>query len=300
MRRTSSILALFALSCAPKTPTKTDGTRTETGLLAVVHPLNQVRGLRCDGSDCTLSTIDGLVRFSADSGAITQTDKAPIPSPDPWPKADVPTPLNESWNSAVANRWRSPFLAEIPAPDGGFFRAHRGATPGTSRVMRLGGSVVTARIGLDPGHPAYPNTLALHPTGQEAYHIVWPNPDLIAFNARTLETTWRIRLGGPALGLFVSADGRYLVAELDGKSPEHQLLDYEPTRLSTPDGMDPTADETLLWLERPAAERTALVDLTVGKVVAVLPGRAVGFSRVEKGAVIASTGGVAAVAWAVD
>jgi hypothetical protein len=227
-----------------------------------------------------------------------ETANPPEATPERWPVSDTEENLNARWNAAVAQRWRSPFRDKIPSPDGGFFRAQRGVSPGSSRVVRLGGSVVTARVGLDPGQPAYPNTLALHPTGQEAYHIVWPNPDLIAFNARTLKTTWRIRLGGPAVGLFVSADGRYLVAELDGKSPEHQLLDYEPTRLSAPEGVDPTANETLLWLERPAAERTALVDLTVGEVVAVLPGQAVGFARVEKGAVIASTGGVAAVAWA--
>jgi hypothetical protein len=229
-----------------------------------------------------------------------ETANPPEATPEPWPVSDAEDNLNASWNAAVAQRWRSPFRSEIPAPDGGFFRAQRGVSPGSSRVVRLGGSVVTARVGLDPGQPAYPNTLALHPTGQEGYHIVWPNPDLIAFNAHTLKTTWRIHLGGPAVGLFVSGDGRYLVAELDGKSPEHQLLDFEPTRRSAPNGVDPTADEALLWLERPTAERTALVDLTVGKVVALLPGRAVGFSRVEKGAVIASTGGVAAVAWAAE
>lgn len=244
----------------------------------------------------------GSLTFSPVTGLGEEPSEPPQPGPEaqPWPIADQAPNLNELWNAAVANQWRSPFRTEIPAPDGGFFRSNRGLTPGTSRVVRLGGSVVTARIGLDPGPLAYPHTLALHPTGQEAYLIVWPNPDLIAFNARTLQTTWRIQIGGPALGLFVSADGRYLVAELDGDAPEHQLLDYEPPARRVPEGVDPSADASLAWLERPEAKRTALIDLTAGQVVAILPGKAVGFALIDKGAVIASSAGIAAVKWPED
>jgi hypothetical protein len=166
--------------------------------------------------------------------------------------------------------------------------------PGTSRVVRLGGSVITARTSLDPGQPGYPNTLALHPTGGEAYHIVWPNPDLIAFDAHSLKTTWRIQLDGPAVGLFVSPDGRYLVAELDGEAPDFQLLDYEPARRIPPAGVDPTADPALLWLNRPPAKRTVFIDLKLGDVVATLPGPMVSFVRIDGSTtVVASSGAVA-------
>lgn len=294
-----SILCLSLLGCGPK-PGSTDaaaGTKDDTQPLATVHPLNQVTSLQCEPTLCEVSTMTGSVQFSPVTGPAEEIPAPPRPVLDPWPVNPQAPNLNTLWNESVANRWRSPFRPEIPAPDGGILRTNRGVTPGTSRVVRLGGSVVTARIGLDPGPTAYPNTLALHPTGQEAYLIVWPNPDLIAFNARTLQTTWRVQLGAPALGLFLSADGRYLVAELDGEASEHQLLDYEPAARVAPDGVDPNADASLTWLARPTAKQTALVDLTIGKVVALLPGKAVGFSLIDKGAVIASEAGIAAVAW---
>jgi hypothetical protein len=111
----------------------------------------------------------------------------------------------------------------------------------------------------------------------------------------TLETTWRIGLGGPAQGLFVSEDGRYLVAEINGVAPEHQMLDYEPEPRLTPEATDPSADESYRWLNRPNASGTVLVDLGSGLVAARLKGTFVGLSIHKKGAVIATDSAVASV-----
>ena len=159
---------------------------------------------------------------------------------------------------------------------------------------------MTARQGLDPDSPSYPWTLALHPTGTEAYHIVWSNADIIAFNTRTLETSWRIRLSGPAVGLFVSADGRYLVAEVDAMAPEEQLLDYAPVQRQAPEGGDPYGDGAWASIDRPAAARTALVDLSLGEAVAEVPGTFVGFHPFPEGAVIAGSAGIARATWSDD
>jgi hypothetical protein len=137
--------------------------------------------------------------------------------------------------------------------------------------------------------------MALHPTGQEAYMIVWPNPDLVAFQPNSLETTWRIRLMDPAVGLFVSRNGRYLVAETGGTAPEHQLLDYEHGPLATPTGLDPISDEAIPSIRRPSATHTVVVDLAAGSVVARLPGTHTGFVANENGAVVASSNGVAVI-----
>jgi hypothetical protein len=263
--------------------------------LATVTSVDQLSAMKCEADGCTLNGAGGVIRYNLEDGTVTAIEGVPDAMVEPWPEASAEQSLEELWNQQVKNHWRSPFRTEIPTPNGGRLRSVRGLTPGTSRVIRIGGSVITARQGLDAGDVAYPNALALHPTGAEAYLIVWPNPELIAFRAGTLKTTWRIRLGAPALGLFVSEDGRYLLAETDGTSPEHQLLDYEPTLRTPPPGIDPAADPSLAWLERPESKGTIVVDLTIGEVVARLPGRAVGFFLLEDGAVVASSGGVATI-----
>jgi hypothetical protein len=296
MARLYPHLTLLILACGPKksTPEHASASAQEATPVAPFHPLNHVSAMSCDAGVCTLSTVDGLVRFVLADETIEATAEPPSAPPEIWPVETENLNLNEAWNASIANRWRSPFQAAVPAPGGGFLRAQRGAMPGTSRVVRLGGSVITARTSLDPGQPGYPNTLALHPTGGEAYHIVWPNPDLIAFDAHSLKTTWRIQLDGPAVGLFVSPDGRYLVAELDGEAPDFQLLDYEPARRIPPAGVDPTADPALLWLNRPPAKRTVFIDLKLGDVVATLPGPMVSFVRIDGSTtVVASSGAVA-------
>jgi len=297
MRIFSKLPLVILTACGPKKAAPTPETPVDSApvALATVHALDDVSALNCSSEVCHIETATGVVELKIDTMAFTELDRPPSPANESWPKTEQTKDFNTIWNTQVAKKWRSPFRVDIPAPSGGFYRATRGSGVGTSRVVRLGGSVVTARQGLEPGPIAYPRNLALHPTGTEAYHIVWPNPDLIAFNARTLQTTWRIRLDGPALGLFVSENGRYLLAELDGEAPEHQLLDYEPLDRTPPDGGDPWANPILQWLERPASKRTVLVDLALGEPVAIIPGSAVGLSLINNGAIVAASKGVAKV-----
>ncbi len=244
---------------------------------------------------CSLHTADGTRRFSTSTGEVTSVDDTPHTASEPWAVSESGEALEVQWNAQVKNTWRSPFRAQIPSPDGGHLRIQRGLTPGTSRVVRLGGSVLTARQSPDPGRVAYPNALALHPTGTEAYLVVWPNPFLTAFNVRTLKTTWRISIGDAAQGLFVSEDGRYLVVETGGSAPEHQMLDYEPEARTAPEGVDPSSDETFQWLSRPEATATVLVDLGSGTVATQLPGPFTGFALQKDGAIIASQNGITRV-----
>ena len=257
--------------------------------------LSGAESLSCDDVACIVQSTDGPLEFDAASGTLRPTDAEPAIQAEPWERSTAAAALEETWNAQVSNQWRSPFRAQVPSPDGGRLRVQRGLTPGTSRVVRIGGTVLTARQSPDPGRVAYPNALALHPTGAETYLIVWPDSHLIAFDSRTLETTWRIRLGDASQGLFVSADGRYLVAETEAKAPEHQMLDYEPTARAAPEGVDPAADAAFGWLERPAAGHTVLIDLGSGRVAARLPGAFVGLALRADGAVMASQKGIVRV-----
>mgnify|MGYP001209998085 CR=1 FL=1 len=272
----------------------TDSARFEP-VVSMVNVKNII-GIDCDSArQCTVATASSLHQLNASTGDLSDPSDRTASTDVPWPIDEEPPTLEEQWNAQVHNQWRSPFRAQVPSPSGGRLRLQRGLTPGTSRVVRLGGSVLTARQAPDPGHVAFPNALALHPTGAESYLVVWPNPYLIAFETRSMETTWRISLDGPAQGLFVSANGRYLVAETGGVAPEHQLLDYEPTVRVAPEGTDPSADQAFRWVERPPATETVLVDLGAGRVAARLPGPFVGLSVHAEGAIIASTHRIAHV-----
>ena len=298
----TAILLSTSLGCGPKAaPTAAPvALPTDGPELAPVTAVSNLHTIACAPQTCTLFALDGVYRLALPSMTVALTEEEPAPAPEPWQARQTTASLAEDWNTRTKNKWRSPFQATIPSPNGGVFKLHRSATPGTSRIARIGGHVMTARQGLDPASPAYPWTLALHPTGTEAYHLVWSNADLIAFNTRTLETSWRIRLSGPAVGLFVSADGRYLVAELDAEAPEEQLLDFSPTQRQAPEGQQPFGDGAWTQIERPKAARTVLVDLSLGEAVAEVPGSFVGFQTFRDGAVVAGTGGISRVEWSGD
>ena len=260
---------------------------------SVLH-IDEVVGLQCADEECRVTTLAGSRQLDIKTGELGELRASESDPADPprYRLLPTPNPLADLWNEQIANMWRSPFRPEVPSPEGGSLRLIRGLSAHTSRVMRVGGKVVVARQAPPPGQIHYPRVMALHPTGQEAYLVVWPNPDLIAFQPNTLETTWRIRLDGPAVGLFVSENGRFLVAELDGTAPEEQLLDYEGGPMDVPPDVDPIADAAIASMNRPIAKQTAVIDLAEGKTVARLPGPYVGFQLTKKGAVVASKRGV--------
>ena len=292
-------LFLMTLSCATRTGVLNNPISEENETqTAQVIPLAGVVSLQCEAKECTIQTQTTQHSLNVESGELAALD-SPTPEANDeqasWSLLENPETLADQWNRQIANDWRSPFRREVPSPDGGSLRMVRGLSAHTSRIMRVGGKVVVARQAPPPDGLLYPRIMALHPTGQEAYLIVWPNPDLIAFQPNSLATNWRIRLGDPAVGLFVSEDGRFLVAETGGVAPEGQLLDYESNPVDVPTGQDPISDQAVTFINRPLATSTVVVDLALGGPVARLPGPFVGFQLTESGAVVASTSGVSVV-----
>ena len=292
-------LLLIAFSCATRTGVSSNfsGENESEGLVPVLA-LPKVVSLDCEDKICTIRTPTSEHRLDVTNSQMTEVEtpnSQKNTETEVWPLEENPDPLGEQWNRQISQTWRSPFRREIPSPDGGSLRMIRGLSEHTSRIMRVGGKVVVARQAPPPDGLLYPRIMALHPTGQEAYLIVWPNPDLIAFQPNSLETNWRIRLGAPALGLFVSENGRFLVAETGGVAPEEQLLDYEGNLIDVPIDQDPISDQALAFMNRPSATHTMVIDLALGSPVARLPGRFIGFEPTKSGAVVASTDGVSII-----
>jgi hypothetical protein len=249
-----------------------------------------VKDVSCDENGCIVVTQEGTFTLGINSMSLTPVDSSlgSGTQSSGTPENQETPALQEQWNAQISNGWRSPFRREIPAVGGGQMRMVRGLTPGTSRILRTGGGLQT-RPAPDPSHLSYPRTLALHPTGQEAYLIVWPNSLLTAFSAKTLDTTWNLDLQGSAVGLFVTKEGRYLLAETGGEAPSEQLLDYESDPIAAPPGTDPIDNRLFPLYERPQATHTVVVDLSLGDVIARLPGPAAGMSSTPQGILVAST-----------
>ncbi|MFZ5481081.1 MAG: hypothetical protein ACOZNI_30245 [Myxococcota bacterium] len=189
------------------------------------------------------------------------TERAPEPAiaDDLPPIAEDAEQFRLGHNRAVANGWRAGFGRVLVAPGGALVTWARG-TEGTGQLVRAGGAAVFVRIPAASAPVSYPAWLALHPTGTEAYLLPWPSDALTAFDPVQLQTRWSVRVGGPAVGLFLDADGRWLIAQT-GPDETDRFVDWPlPAFVGEAPG-DPLADERVRAFPRPPARETVLVDL---------------------------------------
>jgi hypothetical protein len=294
------VLGLSAISCeGPDCLAQVNGRlhSLQWPALALGPDLGAVNGVLVDTTGGARVLVDcaepaPLRLCTTDTGGAAPAQLAALaPDQGPSPKA-----LELRWNTRQAAGWRVGFSSRIPTPEGGTISWMRGAPPLGARLMRTGAA---ARVAAAPGPSpvaAYPGVLALHPSGVELYALTWPGGTLAALDPRTLERRWTLALSPAAHPLFVDAGGRWLVAEVGGQVPDDLLLDLAGTP-AVPVDWDPAGDAALRLAERPAASRTAVVDLATQTVLAELPGRFVGFHVVPgQGALVATTDGLASIA----
>ncbi len=201
-----------------------------------------------------------------------------VPGESPSPERPVldaavdrsPAAQRDRWNDAIAHGGRSPFSARVPSPTGGTLAFLPHPEP---RVMATGGGVrfmllANGNGGADDDRrPAYLRTLALHPSGREAYLLAWPDGDLIAFDPARLSPRWTVPLRPAAHGLFVEGGGRLLVLEEGGQPDPDRLLDLGSAPPALPAGTAAGSDVFLALADRPDAATTAIVDLALPRLV---------------------------------
>ena len=127
----------------------------------------------------------------------------------------------------IAKGWRSPFQTRLPSPGGGVVSYLRGLEPSSAQLMRTGSAPAIAPAPASSEPATYPGWLALHPTGREAYVLVWPGGELRAIDPVRLAEHWRLALRPGAHGLFVDPGGRYLLAEQSGAVAHDRLVDFD-------------------------------------------------------------------------
>jgi len=219
--------------------------------------------------------VHGVTESGACVWTIGVASCAPVAAPAPDPVGEPPPPVDQArrfeaqWNAARAAAGRLPFASSVPAAGGGVLTLLRGVD-GRGQIFRSGGGAGVIPVPVTPSPATWPAPFALHPSGQELYLLPWPTGSVRALDRTTLGTRWTVSLDGAGQGLFVDADGRFLLA-LVGAPDLDQFSDW-PVRQPPPDAPC-CADEALRGESRPPAEAVVVVDLVEHRVALRVEGR---------------------------
>jgi hypothetical protein len=291
---------LRSLACDPSACLAIDGTTLarvdlEPLALTAIAPLARTGELVSDEGRWFLvhECGTGWCRAPLDPATGALGVEALLPAPLPAFPSDLAT-LAARWNDMIANGWRSPFQTRIPSPGGGVVSYLRGLQPSAAQLMRTGPTPAVAPAPASSEPATYPGWLALHPTGQEAYVLVWPGGDLRALDPARLEERWRLPLRPGAHGLFVDPGGRYLLAEQAGAVTHDRYVDFDVQTVGA--SADPTGDAELALRARPPGAETIAIDLARRETAVALDGTYVAWvPRGEAGFVVATSRSIAMV-----
>ena len=208
-----------------------------------------------------------------------------------------PVRIREGWNQMRAEGWRVPFVSRVPTRDGGTLAYLRGAGGSSAQLARTGRDPQLLAWPAARGAVGNPRWLGMHPTGREAFLLIWPEPKLVSVDPDTLSKRWELAMRGPAHGLFIDASGRYLVVAEAGEIDPDRLLEYDPAGAPWPEGRDPAEDAAIRGWDRPSANSTVVIDLSGPAIAKRIAGAYRGFAVAPDGTVwLASDGGITRVA----
>ncbi len=299
-RPASALLLALLAGCPKPTPVQpvSEGEPAPSAPAATVaiqvtarQAVPGLRSVACDEEGCRWRTASEQARFSPETlevveilakvpleepGPVGDTNPsveaaampeqqldAPPEEPSPEPSAPA-NPLQaeiEAWQALMSAGESLPFQRRVPVVGGTV--SYRRGMDGGGKLSRTGGGFRTIDA------PAIAHTvtcegwLAPHPSGLEAYLLLWPTPELIAYDTRALAPRWSIELPGPAQGLFVDAAGRFAMLALTAAPDEDRLTDYPAASLDAPPGLP---------ADRPEHRRILLLDLASGRIAAEAPG----------------------------
>jgi hypothetical protein len=281
-------LACDASTCLAIAGTSLARVDLEPLALTVVAPLAQTGTLVTDEHGWSLvhACDGGWCRASLDPATGALGADAPLPPPVPAFPSDS-TALATRWNAMIAKGWRSPFQTRIPSPGGGVVSYLRGLEPSSAQLMRTGSAPAVAPAPASSEPATYPGWLALHPTGREAYVLVWPDGELRAIDPTRLAEHWRLALRPGAFGLFVDPGGRYLLAEQAGEVAHDRLVDFEVVTVGA--CADPTGDAELALRARPPGAETVAIDLARHESALTLDGAYVAWVPRGTGSFVVAT-----------
>lgn len=289
------VLTLLLACAHPSAPTATPSEKASASSWRI--PVRFLQDVACDGGRClalhggqlsrlpTMQPIPGLQLPEWDTlrhgeqgwevegpcgedRCVTSLSLDPpgvgTPSPVPGLPVGAEAPENlgdlwiDGWNLARKQGWRSGFDRVVVAQGPGTVRLLKGMD-GAAQLIRQGVDPAVARIGLGGAEgPEFPATLAMHPTGIEAYLSAWPSPLVIAVDPNTLQRHWTLPLEGAAQGLFVDTTGRFLVVGVGTTEVTSGWAWPLPSGSAT---ADPFRDEAIRGTPRPPISTVDVIDL---------------------------------------
>lgn len=254
-----------------------------------------VEGL-CEHGPCS-------VTYQRD-GTILATFMMPATTPDPMESILVPgdpalepAPAPENPALAERNQWaglmeagrRLPFARRVPVSGGGMFTYQRELGGGAGKLLRIGGGFRSIDAPGTQHTVTSEGWLAIHPSGLEVYLLLWPEPKLHAYDARSLSPRWSVELPGPAQGLFVDPAGRYTLLSLTAPPDPDRLTDYPAPALAADADVEQLMGSLALPDDRPTADGVLLVDLAAHRIAAQASGAFRGWLSTPDGAYLLVT-----------
>ncbi len=202
------------------------------------------------------------------------TPSAPFPLPPepPWTPAPDLQSRAITWKAArdraISRHDRLPF--DLLAVDADAVLTILHGESGAAQIVRTGQNATFTRLSLFTSDPLYEPSLALHPSRDELYVLAWPSPLVVALNASTLARRWHLVMDGPAQGLFLTGDGRFLVFAT-GDAADAPPRPWHPVPM-TGEG-DPLRDERLRLLPPPPVSEIHVVEVETGEIAASVKGK---------------------------
>jgi len=250
-----------------------------------------VVGGACDSQDrCRVRLLPGDDGWRSEPPAPDPGSAPPLPATPEGVAPVLDTAMELArWAAILGHGRRIPFERSVPVAGGGLVTYRR--------VLGLGGGVLT-RIGhgivsVDAPSPSTPIScegwLAPHPGGQEVYLLLWPRPELAAYEAQRLGQRWSLPLPGPAQGLFLDPAGRFALLSETGPAGGERLLDHPALPLPGESAEEPLLGAAVFPPDAPAPIATLLVDLGGPAVAARVEGAFRAWQQAPDGAWLLAT-----------
>lgn len=224
---------------------------------------------------------------------LEQAEPEPEPELEPAPPPNPAIAERAAWAALMEASGRLPFQRRVPVAGGGMVTYQRELGGGPGKLMRIGGGFRSVTAPGTTHDVSCEGWLAPHPSGLEAYLLLWPAPELYAYDTRSMAQRWSIDLPGSAQGLYVDPAGRYALLSLTAPPDPDRLTDHPAAGLEIEAPAQPLQGTSALPPDPPEPIGVVLVDLAAKRISAQAQGAYRAWLAAPDGAwLLATTSGI--------
>ncbi|MFH1463839.1 MAG: hypothetical protein ABIO70_05605 [Pseudomonadota bacterium] len=233
-------------------------------------------------------------RVTLTEGAWRIGPAEPLPAAEPPAADDAAATTGTAaelarWRGILGHGRRIPFARSVPVAGGGVVSYRRAMGVGGGLLARIGPGILNVDAPSPGAEVSCEGWLAPHPGGQEVYLLLWPRPELAAYEAQRLAQRWSLPLPGPAQGLFVDPAGRFALLSETSPADDERLTDHPALPLPGPSPAEPLMGIAVMPPDAPAPVATLLIDLGGPAVAARVEGAFRAWQQTPDGAMLLAT-----------